>query len=148
MLILCGVQHNFLYKIAETYFNKTMNLNLFSLYLLMTNNIQNLRGHLILPSCRAGATVLTFPLFSFTSRNWGLQHFSSQWIRIILFSANPFSDHTGSQKRRIKSLCFLKRRKECAALDYLFGLIGQQGNNFVQSFNAFSNQNIPFFFLN
>lgn len=119
-----------------SHFIKITPLDLFPHQLLTINNTQNLRRHLISPSCRARAIIFIFPLFIFISWNWGLQHFSSQWVSIVLFSTNPFSNHTGSQKRRIERYCFLKRRKECIDSDDLFLLMGQQGNNFVQNFNC------------
>lgn len=117
-----------------SYFIKITSLDLFPHSLLTTNNTQNLRRHFISPSCGARAIIFIFPLFIFTSWNWGLEHFSSQWVSIILFSTNPFSNHTGSQKRRIKCHCFLRRRKECTWLRWLILINGTTGQLFCPEF--------------
>lgn len=130
-----------------SYFIKITSLDLSPHALLTTNNTQNLRRHFISPSSGARAIIFIFPLFIFTSWNWGLEHFSSQWVSIILFSTNPFSNHTGSQKRRIKCHCFLRRKKNVLGSDDLFLLMGQQGNYFVQSIDCLCKSKFSFFFF-
>ena len=75
MFILWGVTIIFYIKLLRVISTNRAVGFILPLYLVMINDIQNLRCHLILPSCRAGAAIFTFPLLIFTSWNWGLQHF-------------------------------------------------------------------------
>lgn len=62
------------------------------------------------PSSRTAA-ILAVPLLIFISWYWWLQHLSSQRVCIILFTTNPFSNHTRSEKGGVKTCCVLKRKK-------------------------------------
>lgn len=63
------------------------------------------------PSSRTAA-IFTVPLLIFISWYWWLQHLSSQRVCIILFTANPFSNHTWSEKGGVKTCCVLKKENK------------------------------------
>lgn len=71
----------------------------------------NFIGQIKNPPSSRTAAILTVPLLIFISWYWWLQHLSSQRICIILFTANPFSNHTRSEKRGVETCCVLKRNK-------------------------------------
>lgn len=71
----------------------------------------NFLGQIRNPPSSRTAAILAVPLLIFISWYWWLQHLSSQRVCIILFTANPFSNHTRSKKWGVKICCVLKKNK-------------------------------------